>query len=203
MADRKGGRAAPKTESTIRDWDDADPSGQTYTRVLFIDSDFTELNNQRGVFEECVFRGVRFNASVHLEAAFVNCTFVRCSFFDSTFTRCKLMGSMFDDCTYNLLKVEGGDWSFVGMPGADLRGAEISGTKLREADLTGLRAAKAVLRDVDLSGAWMQRADFTGADLRGPTCRRWTRSRSSLKNAIVDLPQAIVITTSLGLEVRP
>lgn len=99
MADRKGGRAAPKTESTIRDWDDADPSGQTYTRVLFIDSDFTEMNNQHGVFEECVFRGVRFNASVHLEAAFVNCTFVRCSFFDSTFTRCKLMGSMFDDCT--------------------------------------------------------------------------------------------------------
>jgi uncharacterized protein YjbI with pentapeptide repeats len=203
MAERKGGRAAPKTESTIRDWDDADPSGQTYTRVLFIDSDFTEMNNQRGVFEECVFRGVRFNASVHLEAAFVNCTFVRCSFFDSTFTRCKLMGSMFDDCTYNLLKVEGGDWSFVGLPGADLRGAELTGTKLREADLTGLRAAKAVLRNVDLSGAWMQRADFTGADLRGSDLSTLDPLTVELKNAIVDLPQAIAITTSLGLEVRP
>lgn len=105
MADRKHGRPAPKTESTVGDWDDADPSGQTYTRVLFIDSDLTEVANHGGVFDECTFRGVRFNASVHTDAAFVNCTFVRCSFFDVTFTRCKLMGSMFDDCTYNLMKV--------------------------------------------------------------------------------------------------
>src|SRR3954454_15186405 len=123
MADRR--RGVP-TESTIRDWDDADPSGQTYRRVLFVDSDLTEINNTGGVFDECTFRGVRFNASTHTDAAFVNCTFVRCSFFDTTFTRCKLMGSWFDDCTYSLMKVTGGDWSFVGLPGADLRGAELS-----------------------------------------------------------------------------
>jgi len=203
VPDRKDGRPAPKTDSTVRDWDDADPSGQTYSRVLFIDSDLTEVTNQGGVFEECTFRGVRFNASIHTDAAFVNCTFVRCSFFDSTFTRCKLMGSMFDDCTYNLMKVEGGDWSFVSLPGADLRGVELTGTKLREADLTGLRASKAVLRDVDLSGASLQRADFTGADLRGSDLSTVDPLTVLLKDAIVDLPQAIVITTSLGLEVRP
>ena len=72
MADRVDGRPAAPTESTIRDWDDADPSGQTYRRVLFVDSDLTEVENRGGVFEECTFRGVRFNASVHLEAAFMH-----------------------------------------------------------------------------------------------------------------------------------
>ncbi|TDU89841.1 pentapeptide repeat protein [Kribbella voronezhensis] len=203
MADRTHGRQTPATESTIRDWDDADPSGQTYTRVLFIDSDLTEISNAGGVFEECVFRGVRFNASSHTDAAFVNCTFVRCSFFDTTFTRCKLMGSRFDDCAYSLMKVTGGDWSFASLPGADLRGAELSGVKLREADLTGLRAGKSVLRNLDLSGASMQRADFSGCDLRGSDLSTLDPLTVELKGAIVDLPQAMVITTSLGLEVRP
>lgn len=93
MADRVDGRPAAPTESTIRDWDDADPSGQTYRRVLFIDSDLTEVENRGGVFEECTFRGVRFNASTHTDAAFVNCTFVRCSLFDTTFTRCKFVAA--------------------------------------------------------------------------------------------------------------
>ena len=203
MADRLHGRPAPKTETTIRDWEDADPSGQTFTRVLFIDSDLTEVSNQGGVFEECTFRGVRFNASVHTDAAFVNCTFVRCSFFDSALTRCKLMGSLFDDCTYNLMKVNGGDWSFTGLPGADLRGTEFSGVKLREADLTGLRASKAVFRNVDLSGAYLHQADLSGCDLRGSDLSTLDPLTVALKGAIVDLPQAMTITQSLGLEVRP
>jgi fluoroquinolone resistance protein len=169
VADRKHGRPAPATDSVVRNWDDADPSGQTYTRVLFIDSDLTEVANQGGVFE----------------------------------TRCKLMGSMFDDCTYNLLKVEGGDWSFVGLPGADLRGTELTGTRLREADLTALRAAGATMRDVDLSGAWLHSADLSGCDLRGSDLSTVDPLTVNLKNAIVDLTQAMVITTSLGLDVRP
>jgi uncharacterized protein YjbI with pentapeptide repeats len=196
-------RRLPATESTVRDWDDADPSGQTYTRVLFLDADLTEVANTGGVFEECVFRGVRFNASTHTDAAFVNCTFVRCSFFDTTFTRCKLMGSYFDDCTYNLLKADGGDWSFTSLPGEDLRGAELNGLKLREADLTGLRAAKATLTNIDLSGAMLPRADFTGADLRGSDLTSLDPLTVQLRDAIIDLPQAMAIAQSLGLDVRP
>ena len=28
---------------------------------------------------------------------------------------------MFDGCTFGLFEVDGGDWSFTGLPGADLR----------------------------------------------------------------------------------
>ena len=158
MADRVDGRPAAPTESTIRDWDDEDPSGQTYRRVLFVDSDLTEVENRGGVFEECTFRGVRFNASTHTDAAFVNCTFVRCSLFDTTFTGCKLVGSFFDDCTYNLLKVSGGDWSFTGLPGADLRGSDLSTLDPRTV---------------------------------------------TLKDARIDVTQAMVVAAALGLDVRP
>jgi uncharacterized protein YjbI with pentapeptide repeats len=74
-------------------------------------------------------------------AAFVNCTFIGCSFFDARFTDCKLVGSMFERCTFDALEVTGGNWSFVGLPGARCEGA--------------------VLRDLDLSGAWLHGAIVT------------------------------------------
>jgi fluoroquinolone resistance protein len=49
----------------------------------------------------------------------------------------------------------------------------------------------------------MQRADFSGCDLRGSDLSTLDPLTVDLKGTIVDLPQAIVITTSLGLEVHP
>lgn len=90
---------------------------------------------------------------------------------------------MFDGCSYDLLKVEGGDWSFTGLPGADLRRASFRGVRLREADLTGARCAGVVLRDVDLSGAWTHKADFTGCDLRGSEISSIDPYTGELENA--------------------
>lgn len=205
MAERLHGRAAPPTESAIRskEWDGRDPDAETHTKVLFVDVDMTEMTNNGSVFEECTFRGVRFNCSVHENAAFVNCTFVRCSFFDAAFNACKLVGSMFDGCTYGLLKADGGDWSFAGLPGADLTGSTFHDVRLREADLTGARLTKAVVTDCDLSGALLHGADLTGSDLRGSTLEGLDPQVTVVKNAIVDYTQAVVIAASLGLDVRP
>lgn len=77
MAERRHGAAGPITETTVRstEWDGQDQIGQTHERVAFIDVDMTELLNEGSTFTECVFRGVRFNASTHTDAAFLNCTF--------------------------------------------------------------------------------------------------------------------------------
>ncbi|MFI0420921.1 pentapeptide repeat-containing protein [Spongiactinospora sp. 9N601] len=82
--------------------------GERFDKVLFVDVDMRELADRGAVFNECTFRGVRFNVSSHENAAFINCTFIRCSFFDAVFRDCKLIGGMFDGCTYGLLTVEGG-----------------------------------------------------------------------------------------------
>ena len=119
------------------DWYARDLSGERFDNVLFLDIDLTEALNQGGVFSECTFRGVRFNVSEHRDAAFINCTFVRCSFFDATFVGCKLTGSRFDGCDFGPVRIERGDWSFVALAGADLRQATFSGVRLREADLSG------------------------------------------------------------------
>jgi uncharacterized protein YjbI with pentapeptide repeats len=120
MADRAHGAEPPSTESEIRqaDWYGEDISGQEHTRVAFIGVDLTEITDDGAVFTECTFRDCRFNLSKHTDAAFLNCTFTGCSFFDATFTDCKFVGSMFDRCTFDLMTVERGDWSFVGLPGA-------------------------------------------------------------------------------------
>ncbi|WP_106399491.1 pentapeptide repeat-containing protein [Actinocorallia populi] len=123
--------------------------------------------------------------------------------FDAEFTRCKLTGSMFDGCTYGALKVSGGDWSFVGLPGADLRGSRFSEVRLREADLTGARLQSAELRGCDLSGSWLHSADLTGCDLRGSDLAVFDLNATRFQRAVIDPYQAATVATVFGFDVRP
>jgi fluoroquinolone resistance protein len=205
VADRRHGTPPPGTVSSVRseDWDARDISAERQERVAFLDVDLTEAVNGGAVFTECTFTSCEFNASRHTDAAFLNCTFTRCTFFDAAFIRCKLVGSMFDRCTFRLTTIEGGDWSFVGLPGADLGGATVRGVRMREVDLTGARLAGGVFRDVDASGAWWHRADLTGADLRGTDLSSLEPATAQLRGAKVDLRQAVVVAGNLGLDIRP
>ncbi|BCB90319.1 pentapeptide repeat-containing protein [Phytohabitans suffuscus] len=204
MAERRHG-AAPSTDSEVRhaDWACDDISGQEHARVAFHDVDLTEVLDQGASFTECVFSDCRFNASTHTDAAFVNCAFTNCSFFDATFTGCKLVGSAFDRCTFGLLKVTGGDWSFVGLPGADLRRSRFVGTRMRECDLTAAKCADATLTHVDLAGALLHRTDLTRADLRGSDLSTLDPLAATLRGAVIDPDQAATVAEALGLDVRP
>ncbi|OLF04488.1 hypothetical protein BLA60_40595 [Actinophytocola xinjiangensis] len=204
MAERKGGVAAPATTSTVyaRDWDAQHVANERFDNVLFVDIDLVEATTTSTTFFECTFRGVKFNVSRHESSGFINCTFIGCGFFDATFSGCKLSGSMFNRCTYDLLKAEGGDWSFVGLPGADLRRTTFTKVRMREADLTGARCAGATFHGVDLSGAWLHKADFTGADLRGSDLTSLDPTTVELRGAIIEPAQAMVVASSLGLEIR-
>ena len=99
--------------------------------------------------------------------------------------------------------MDGGDWSFVAMPDADLTRATLAGTRLREADLTGLRAAGATLRGLDLSAAELTGAHLGGADLRGSDLSALDLRDAQLTGAVIDVAQAVVLVTSIGLDVRP
>lgn len=204
MAERKHGEKAPPTESTVTgvDWSGDDISRQEHTRVLFVDLDLTEVENEGAVFTECTFRRAKFNVSVHRNAAFVNCTFQNCNFYDARFTGCKLVGSLFDRCTFDNLAVEGGNWSFAGLPGADLRTARFRGVQMREADLTGARLQGAVLRDVELGGASLHRADLSKCDLRGSDLSAVDPETTVLRGAVITIDQTITIAEALGLDVR-
>ena len=118
-------------------------------------------------------------------------------------TDCKLVGSRFERCTFDLLAVRGGDWSFTGLASADLTRATLTGVRLREADLTRLRAAGATLRDLDLSAAELHDADLSGADLRGSDLSAVDPRNVDLAGAEIDVAQAVVLVTSLGMRVRP
>jgi fluoroquinolone resistance protein len=205
VADRRGGTQAPPTETDVRgaDWYGDDLSGQEHTRVAFSGVDLSEATDVGAVFTECAFRDCRFNLSEHTDAAFLNCTFTGCSFFQATFVDCKFVGSMFDRCTFDLMTVRGGDWSFVGLPGADVRRATVTGARLREADLTGVRASGATLRGLDLSAAWFHDADLSGADLRGSDLSAVDPREVDLTGAQIDVAQAVALVTTLGLLVRP
>ena len=205
MAERPHGAPTPATDTEIVGADryGADLAAQSHERVAFSEVDMIDSSSRGATFSECAFRECRFNASRHRDSAFLNCRFVRCTFFDASFVDCKLVGSMFDRCELGVFTCEGGDWSFVGLPGADLRRARFSGVRMREADLTGARCAGALLHEVDLSGASLHRVDFSGADLRGSDISALDPATVELRGTIVDPDQTMVIAAALGLDVRP
>lgn len=181
---------------------DPEPLSGTFRRVTFVDVDMSEALTRGAVFEECTFRGVRLNASRHHASAFLNCTFTRCSLFDASFTGCKALGSTFDACRFDILRIDGGDWSYVTLAKADLSSADIRGVRMREADLAGARCDGAALRDVDLSGATLDHASFAGTDLRGSDLSALDPRTAEVGGAVVDLRQAVVLAENLGLDVR-
>lgn len=204
-AHRERADPVPETTSTVRheDWGGAVLDGTTASRTEFVDVDMSEVATRRVVYEECAFRDVRFNASTHEASAFLNCTFTNCNFFDASFTACKLVGSVFERCSTRLLRVVGGDWSFVGLRGADLRSVVLDGVRMREADLTGARFDGATVTAVDLSGSALDRTTWPGCDLRGSDLSSLDPAGADLRGAIVTWEQAVVLATNLGLDVRP
>lgn len=127
---------------------------------------------------------------------------MNCNFFDAAFSDCKMVGSMFDRCSFDLTKVQRGNWSHVGLPGADLRSATFADVRMREADLTGARCDDGSLRDSDLAGAWLHSANLTGCDLRGSDLSALDPTQTTIAGAIVTYEQALVIALALGLDVR-
>ena len=204
MPDRAFGQPTAPTTSTIRadGWDpDASIDGRAFDAVLFTGLDLSEGIERGARFTDCTFRTVRLHASTHRDAAFLNCTFIDCSFFDVSFIGCKLVGTMFDRCRFGPTTVEGGDWSLVGLPGADLRQVTFRALRMREADLTGARLDETVLRDVDLAGAWLHEASFQGTDLRGSDLTSLDPIHAEIGGAQIDVEQALVIATTLGLRI--
>lgn len=204
MAERGYGTPAPETHSVVRteEWDAGVGRETRHERVAFVDLDLCEETLQAIEFQECTFRDVRFNCSVQDSNAFVNCTFTNCSFFEATFTQCKLVGSRFDRCTFDIMTVEGGDWSFTGLVGAALGTATFTGVRMREADLTRARCQGATFRDVDLSGAALHGADLTRSDLRGSDLSALDPAVTEIRHAVITADQAVAIAMALGLDVR-
>jgi fluoroquinolone resistance protein len=205
MVARIGGRPAPVTDSIVRgaDWYGKDLSGVVHERVLFQDLDLTEATGQGARFVDCTFGNSTFACVVLDDPSFENCTFARCSFFDAEFRGSKFLGAMFDECKFDQLRVVGGDWSFTGLPAADLRYAKFVEVRMREADLTGARCRGSVLTNCDLSGAMWSKADLTSCDLRGSDLSSLEPEMVQLAGAIITWNQAVVIAGSLGLDVRP
>jgi fluoroquinolone resistance protein len=184
------------------DWYGEELVERTYTKCSFSQVDLTEATSHGAVFEECSFANVRWNASRHSDSAFLRCTFKRCNFFEAEFVGCKLVGSAFDQSTLRPLRIIGGDWSFVALPGADLRGITARGVRMREIDLTGANAEGAVLADVDLSGAQLDGAKLNRCDLRGSDLTALDPRVVELSGAIIESAQAVVVAQALGFEIR-
>jgi uncharacterized protein YjbI with pentapeptide repeats len=200
VADRPG--APTETRIDRADWFEADLSGVTHERVLFQNLDMTDSTGTGARFVDCTFRSAELDRCELEAASFENCTFIRCSLVAARFVGCKFVGSNFEAATAERMTVDGGDWSFVALSGADLRRARFTDVRMREADLTGAKLGQAVLSKCDLAGASWSRADLSGCDLRGSDIADLDPGNVQLHRAIIDWPQAVLIARSIGLDVR-
>ena len=204
MPDRTGARSAPATDRTVvaGDWEGVDLTGQVHERTLFQDAEFSECVGDGAQFVDCTFRSGRFDAAKLTAANFENCTFLRCSFFNTVLTDCKFIGSTFDECDFAQLQVNGGNWSFVGLPAADLKHARLKGVRMHEVDLTGAQCRGGALLNCDLASARWSRADLRTCDLRGCDLSSLDPFGVQLSGTIVDVHQAVTIAHNLGLDIR-
>ncbi|MFI6226470.1 pentapeptide repeat-containing protein [Micromonospora echinospora] len=184
------------------DWYGEEIVDRHFVRCSFQEIDLTEATTRGAVFTECSFGGVRFNASRHVDSAFTRCVFTRCVLFEAEFTGCKLVGSTFTDCELRPLRVEGGDWSFVALPKADLRGVRLTGVRMREVDLTGADLTGGVLTNADLSGGHFAGARLTRCDLRGSDLSALDPTVVQRAGAIIGPDQALVLARTMGFEIR-
>lgn len=168
----------------------------------FRDDDLVGLRTERVVFDDCDFSGVNLAESAHLGSAFRNCRFNRSSLWHSTFRNCSLMGSVFTECRLRPIVFDEVDFTLAVLAGADLRGANLAGCRLREAGLVETDLRKAVLRGADLTGARVRGARLDSADLRGARVDPDLWTLASLREARIDLPQALAFAAAHGLDVH-
>ena len=168
----------------------------------FVEVDLIEWETAGETFEEADFSRARLNASLHTRTAFLRCVFRRSDLFDATFVQCKLTGSVFESAELRPLTIDGGDWSYVHLRGADLRGVSFRGVRLTEADFTEADLTECDFRDADLSYATLRNATLTGADLRGANLAGVDITSLRLDGAVLDVAQAIQVAQALGARVE-
>jgi len=176
--------------------------GRAISSTDFVEADLIEWETAGETFEEADFSNARLNASLHTRTAFLRCVFRRTNLFDATFVQCKMTGSVFESAELRPLTVDGGDWSYVRLRGADLRGVSFRGVRLSEADLTDADLTDCDLRESDLSYATLRGATLTGADLRGANVTGVDLSELRLAGAVLDVAQAMQVARGLGAVVE-
>lgn len=183
------------------DWELDELRGRRFAQCRFDDAQLLELRTTDCEFVECDFSGAVLGSSVHERTAFLRCRFRRTQLFDASFLGCKLTGSHFAGCALRPLTVDGGDWSYVGMRGAELAGVDFAGVRLREADFTDADLSRTSFAGADLSHARLSGARLDKADLRGATTDAIDWTALSLHGVRLDVAQAIALAVAHGATV--
>ena len=149
------------------DWYAEELGAVRHVGVTFDDVDLTEATSSGAHFEDCVFRGCRFNSSTHTSTAFVGSHLPGLQLLRRHPRR--LQAHRLGLRGLHAATAEGGRWRVAWRddPGATLAKLDLTGLDLREADLSLSNLSEAVLRDARLDGAMLRESDLTGTDLRG------------------------------------
>jgi uncharacterized protein YjbI with pentapeptide repeats len=180
------------------DWYGEDLGAVAYSDVTFVDVDLSETITRGASFERCVFHNCRFNASTHINTAFVSCELRRCNLFDVILDGCKLTGSELIECTLRPMAVRSGVWRGVTIRRGSLTGLELDGLDLRDADLSLSDLTGSSLRGADLSGAVLRETNLNGVDLRGANLTGVDLSTTRLKDTRLDLVGAVLLAEQHG-----
>jgi uncharacterized protein YjbI with pentapeptide repeats len=135
------------------------------------------------------------------DCALLNCRFERTRLAFATLRGCKTTGSTFLRCELRPLTVEGGDWSYAVLRGADLRGVSFAGVRLAEADLSDADLSGGSLAGADLSHARLRGVRLRGADLRGAVLDGCEVDNVDWADVHLDVGQAVLLARARGARV--
>ena len=176
-----------------------------YKGVDFSEAEILEEQLSHLTFRDCRcdFSSASLNGITARRCAFLNCSFRFADCFAASFEDCKMTGSVFDTTNCTAMQLLSGDWSYTYLAEMDFNKRKLTQVNFTGADLSRCKFEKAVLRDCNFSEANLNGVSFQGADLRGSVFAQVDFLSLNLKNAKIDLNQAVAIAESIGAVYTP
>lgn len=164
-------------------------------------------------FESCHFADIDFSELSFRSWRFLDCSFHKCSFQeidlvdttfrDVSFLECRMMGLCWSDTrTFAHVKFEDCKMDYSIFQGLDLTNLSLLNCSATDTDFSNTKLKGARFSGSFLENASFTQADMRTADLRGARGYFIDPSYTQLKGAKADFPEAAIILTALGMDIR-
>lgn len=214
MAEKKGKRQKPKLSAEHERMNIEDIWGKDrfVEKVRFEGGTVYGGEEERFVFDDCLFKDVSFSSAEMKGAEFVDVVFERCDFSnavfeDAVFRRCEIIHSKLTGADFSSGKLahvlftecEG---RYMNFNFSELNEVDYTDCNLTDADFYECNFAQVRFEGCKLENSNFSETDLEGVDLSGNTYDRIEVSLPKIAGCIVSKEQAIGFAQVLGLMVK-
>lgn len=189
---------------------------QYYQGEIFEGEDFPALENAE--FNDCTFRGCRWDSLRIKNCSFLSCTFERCAWSGVVFSFCQMRDAWFSGCAFRSIawgglqgrsalvqpfgKAERCEFRYNEFSGMNFIRFDFSSCRLGDCTFDDCRLTEADFHGVPLGGTQFSRCDLRKADFREATGYTIDPSANQMQGARFSFPDVVALLGGFGLKIE-